>query len=138
MQVRDEDGARMVALLDRDASDDIDFDEFRKFVCLLPQSQVCLAVHCLAMLCHAFQLTRHPSAGISPVAVLACNVLAHCKSSQVHLYVWALLNALMGHSCGHARQILSPTRIIRNWIDCADWVSATEYRLCMVRAALHP
>ena len=38
-QVRDEDGARMVALLDRDASDDIDFDEFRKFVCLLPQSQ---------------------------------------------------------------------------------------------------
>ena len=37
--MRDEDGARMVALLDRDASDDIDFDEFRKFVCLLPQSQ---------------------------------------------------------------------------------------------------
>lgn len=48
LQVRDEDGARMVALLDRDASDDIDFDEFRKFVCLLPQSQVCHAVHCVA------------------------------------------------------------------------------------------
>jgi hypothetical protein len=37
-QVRAEDGARMVALLDRDASDDIDYDEFRRFVCLLPQA----------------------------------------------------------------------------------------------------
>lgn len=48
-----------------------------------------------------------------------------------------LLNATMRHDRGHLRQILSPTRIIRNWIDCADWVSATEYRLCMVCAALH-
>ena len=47
VQVRDEDGARMVALLDRDASDDIDFDEFRKFVCLLPQSQA----RCVPSLC---------------------------------------------------------------------------------------
>lgn len=44
--MRDEDGARMVALLDRDASDDIDFNEFRKFVCLLPQSQVRAAGAC--------------------------------------------------------------------------------------------
>ena len=69
----------MVALLDRDASDDIDFDEFRKFVCLLPQSQV-LHTSIALQLCHAL-LPEAPSRGNSPVAVLAYNFRRHSKSS---------------------------------------------------------
>jgi hypothetical protein len=131
-QVRAEDGARMVALLDRDASDDIDYDEFRRFVCLLPQARpgpACArqqerrAVHVSTgavcdQSCNTFELPPLYLGGLLArwgasvtVQTDAEKLVASVDACTCHTKICRAVQA----------QIASPTRIIRDWIDCSDW-----------------
>ena len=94
--------------------------------------------------CNAFCVTGHcydkPQAQAHSTDLHRCvrvRLQLHCAEYQQappqHAVLPCQIMILAADGFAGRRQITSPTRIIRNWIDCADWVAATEYRLCMVR-----